>query len=336
MGYLSFIKEGFHTVNKNWQLVIIQFIATIVSVFGFFIIVGMPIAIAFVVFGIDLTEILRLRDLQSVFWKAVELLNKYFALAIIIILSLLLYLISIIVLWGFNIGGTFGILGRHILNGSRKFTFRAFFAEGRALFLPLFLFSIAVAIILVIPAFALGFLRGVTSFVVEILQNYDAALSLFFATFFKLLFYSATFLLLILVPFATTAYGSAYIVFNRVNPIKAIKGTIRFLYSTPSSIVFLCTMFVGFVAISFTVMSFLVVILFILPVIAPILSFFYLIVNVMQWYLILVIFSSAYHYYYRMGYSSKTLRSGEDSDTSPKIENAQTPLPEETGTTRQE
>ena len=76
MNYISVIKEGVDVANKNWQLILVQFIFMFLSFISLLIIVGIPLAIAFVIFGLDLTEILRQKDLISVFQVSAGMLRK--------------------------------------------------------------------------------------------------------------------------------------------------------------------------------------------------------------------------------------------------------------------
>ena len=55
MPYSDAIKNGFRLVNKNWQLVLIQLGMMVISCIGFFVFIGVPLAVAFVMFGLDLT-----------------------------------------------------------------------------------------------------------------------------------------------------------------------------------------------------------------------------------------------------------------------------------------
>ena len=60
MTYSDAIKNSFGLVHKNWQLVMVQVAMMIVSCIGFIVFIGIPLAIAFVMFGLDLTELSRL------------------------------------------------------------------------------------------------------------------------------------------------------------------------------------------------------------------------------------------------------------------------------------
>jgi hypothetical protein len=335
MSYISTIKEGIHTVHKNWQLILIQFASMLLSCISFFTIVGIPIAIAFIMFGLDLTEILRLKDLVSAFKGSVELLGKYFAMAIVIILSLIIYLAFIVVLWIFTISGTIGVLKNSILNTGYRFNLRAFFAEGRGFFFPVFFFSAIIALIFITLTFILGLLGGGASTIIEMAKTREATLALFLGVFFSLIILSIG-VFLIIVTLSVAIYGIAHLAFNKSRAWETIKETARYLYSMPSSIGFYAFLLIGYM-----IVGFLVILIgspfTLIPVIGPILSLPYqLITYVIQGYVSLIMLSSIFRYYYKTGYSLPSPASIEGSDTSRIIEEGQAPAPDETDESRQE
>jgi hypothetical protein len=293
---IAAIKAGIHTVNKNWQLLFVQFIAFVLSGLSFFIIVGMPIAIAFIMFGLDLTEILRLKDLISVFRGSAELLNKYFAMALIILFSLLIYLSVILVAWVYALGGTIGILAKSIRSEISKFSLKTFFSEGRRLFLPLSIFSSTIGIIFLFIAFFLGILVGAASTIIDIAKSYEATFGLFISFFFSLVLMSVGFVLIMLT-LSVATYGVAHLVFDQSRSLAAIKETVKYLYSKPAAIGFYAVVLLGYIVIGFIVILIGVPLTFI-PVIGTLISLPYqLLTYMVQGYLCLVILASVFHYY---------------------------------------
>ncbi|GER93304.1 hypothetical protein A45J_1041 [hot springs metagenome] len=315
MSYIATIKEGIQTVHKNYQLVIIQFASMLLSCIGFFTIVGIPIAIAFIMFGLDLTEILRIKDIVSAFKGSAELLNKYFAMAIVIILSLLIYVAFIIALWIFTISGTIGVLRDSIIDADFKFKLKTFLREGRNFFSPVFFFSAMIGIAFIFLAFMLGLLGGGTSAIIEMAKAQEATLALFLGVFFSLIILSVG-IFLIIVTLSITTYGIAHLSFQRSNTIETIKNTVRYIYSRPSSMGFYAILLIGYM-----VVGFLVILIgspfTLIPIIGPILSLPYqLVTYVIQGYVSLVMLSSIFHYYYKTWYSLSSSESSEDADTS--------------------
>jgi hypothetical protein len=317
--FIPVIKAGINTVHKNWQLILIQLISMIIICMSFFIIVGLPIATAFIMFGLDFTEILKLKDIVSAFKWSAELLSKYFAMAVVIILSLLLYIAFIAVLWVFTISGTVGVIAKSILNEINRFTLKTFFAEGRRMFLSVFVFSAIIGFLFIALAFILGILGGVALSIIDLAKTQEAALGIFLGVFFSLILLTAG-ILLILITLSITVYGIAYMTFNKLKPLKALMATVKYLYSTPSSIGFYSILLIGYMVIGF------IVILIgspftLIPVVGPILSLPYqLIAYAIQGYVSLIMLSSVFHYYYGTGYSSIRPWSIGDSDTSQSTE----------------
>jgi hypothetical protein len=307
----------------------------VLSFMGFFVIVGMPIAIAFIIFDLDLTEILRFKDLASVFKGSAELLQKYFLMAIIIILSLLLYIAFIVILWVFTISGTIGILKNDILNTGIRFSMKTFFAEGRSFFFLVFFFSAIIGAVFIFLAFMLGLLGGGASAIIEIAKTQEASLAIFLGVFFSLLILSIG-IFLIIVILSIASYGIAYLAFNRSKSIETFKETVKYLYSRPSSVGFYAVLLLGYMAVGFLVILIGSPLAF-MPIIGPILALPYQIITyAIQGYLSLVMLSSIFYYYHKTGYSSPYPESIEDSGTSQTIKAGQPHSPEEKAERQQE
>jgi hypothetical protein len=334
MTYTSIIKEGVITVHKNWQLIIIQMLFMILSFVSFFLIVGVPVAIAFIIFGLDLTELLRLKDVFSAFKGTSELLSKYFGIAVFIIFSLLLYLAFITVLWVFAFGATISMLVKTILDESHRFNLREFFAEGKKKFIPVFVFSLIICIIFMFLTFILGMLGDGASRIIEIAKTHEATLALFLGIFFFLVLLSAG-VLLIFIALAITFYGLGYMLFNRLKPLESLKATAKYLYSRPSSMGFLAVLMLGYILIG----AFVFLIgspLTLIPFIGTILSLPYqLIAQLAHGYVSLIMLSSVFYYYYRTACLPAPQESTIGSGTSQKITGEQAPVPEAKDETQQ-
>jgi len=324
---IAAIRAGINTVNKNWQLLFVQFIAFVLSGLSFFIIVGLPIAIAFIMFGLDLTEILRLKDLISVFRGSAELLNKYFAMALIILFSLLIYLSVILVAWVFALGGTIGVLTKSIHNEITRFSLKTFFSEGKRLFLPLAMFSTIIAIMFLFIAFFLGILVGAASTIIDIAKSYEATFGLFISFFCSLVLTSAG-IALILMTLAAATYGVAHLVFDQSRPVTAIKETLRYLYSKPAAIGFYTVVLLGYMGMGFIVILIGAPLTFV-PVIGPLISLPYQLFTYMfQGYLSLVMLASVFHYYTGAPYAASQSSTGV-ADISQHTEDAPAPPPDQ-------
>ncbi len=330
MSYLSAIKHGIDVVNKNWQLILIQLVFMIFSFMSFFFIVGVPIAIAFVLFGLDLTEILRLKDVLGVLRDSSELLNKYFGIAILVILSFLTYLLLIVVLWVFTVGGAIGVLTNTIVDETSRFSLNAFFKEGKRFFFPVFIFSGVIGIVFIMLAIILGIIGSVAAAIIEQTKAYEATLALFLGVFFSLVLISVG-LLLILLTLSLTVYGIAHIALNRSKPLEALRETIKYLYAAPSSIGFYAILVLGYVVTGFVVIL-IGSPLALIPVIGSLLSLPYqLVTYAVQGYVGLIMLSATFYYYFKTGYTPVRPESTEGSDTSQERAGEQESVPEQKG-----
>lgn len=328
MKYISILKEGINTVHRNWQLILVQLIAMLGSCISFFIIVGIPIAFAFIMLGLDLTEILKFEDAAYLLNKSFNLLNKYFGIAIFLLTSILLYFSFAFLLLVFTISGTIGIITNSLLDINYRFTIPAFFSEGRKRFFPVFGFLLIIGAIFMLIAFFLGILGGGSSAIIEKAKAQEATLALFLGVFFSLILISIG-LASILATISITIYGFAYMAFNKSRPLDTLKGTIRYLYTCPSSIGFYSILMLGYIATSFLVI--LIGAPFtLIPLIGPLLSLPYQAVTyTIQGYIGLIMLSSAFHYYYKTDGCSQAPLSSLDLSTSHAAGDEKSPAPEQ-------
>lgn len=299
MSYITTLKEGLKIVNRNWQLVLIQMVTMLFSFASFFLIVGIPIGIAFIIFGLDFTEILRLRNLESLFIGSAELLNKYFAMALVLFLSIIIYMLSVSIVWIFTIAGVAGVLKNNIIDGTQKFYFRSFFREGTANFFPVMGFSILIGLVFLVIAFVLGLGGGLASKIVDSAKSQEETLALFISIFFILLLLSVG-LALIFFTLSLTFYGVANVVFIKEGAVKSFADTVRFLLRRPTSIGFYI-----FVMALYMLAGLIIIIISspftLIPIIGTILAFPFQIINYfVQSYMSLIMIASMFLFYYRL------------------------------------
>lgn len=327
--FLSSIREGVKTVHRNWQLVLMQLLTMVLSCMGFFIIVGLPIAVAFVMFGLDLTEILKLSDAVSALKGSTELLNKYFGMAVVVILSIIGYMFAMSVIWVFTIAGSVGVLSKSILQEIPRFSLEKFFQEGKRLFLPLFFFSLIMGAIFVVTAFILGIIGGGASTITDMAGSQEATLAIFLRIFFSLVLIALG-IILILITLSAGVFGIAALSFGEPRPFKALKESMRFLHDRPSSVGFYGLLLLGYVGASF-LMVFLMTPFTLIPLIGPLIYLpYHLVSYVVQGYVNLVIMASVLQYYRKV--TTPGLSGGDD--TSPSGEAGRTLPPSETAETQ--
>jgi hypothetical protein len=297
MTYVESVKEGFRLVHRNWQLLLIQLTMILVSTLGFFTIIGIPLAIAFLIFGIDLTGFSNFRDIFRMLKEPSGLLSRYLGLIIMVIVSLLVYIIIVTVLGIFVFGGSIGIIGRSVTNRSFRFSLNTFFNDAKKLFFRIFGFTAVVGIILIITAFIVGILGGSIAALVSFTKDRDSVIALFLGTFLSL-FLTLTAAVLILSILSMTMYGVALLLFKGTGSLKSLQESLRYLTKHPDAFWLYTIIFTGYIFISF----FLIFISYsftLIPLLGTLLSFPYqLISNVFQTYLGLVIVATTFNYYY--------------------------------------
>jgi hypothetical protein len=297
MRFTEAVQNGIRIVNRNWQLVLIQVGAMFASFIGFFVLVGIPLMIAFVIFGLDLTELSRIEDVFRTFREPAEILSKYFALVVLVLTSLLLYITVVLAFGIFLFGGSIGVISRSIEGRIEKFEMRVFFSEGKRLFFPLVGFTSLVGLIFILVAFVLGLFGGLISAVVSMAKEQEATLALFLGIFFSLILFVIG-LTLILAILAVTTYGSAIMAVRGAGPMKALKESVRYLYAHADAFSLYCVIFVGYLLVSFVVVS-ISYLLGLIPLIGSLLALVYHFgAYIIQSYLGLVMIAALFYYYY--------------------------------------
>jgi hypothetical protein len=308
MTYIEAIKDGFRLVNRNWQLVLVQLSMVFISSIGFFIIVGIPLAIAFIFFSIDLTEFANIRDIFRILKEPSDILSRYLGLFLIVLSSFLFYVILVALLGVYVFGGSIGVIGRSIRESSSKFNIRIFFDEAKRLFVRLLGFTSVVGVIFIIAAFSLGILGGGIAALVSFAQSQDSTLALFFGTFFSLILIIVS-VIIILGILSVTLYGIASLFFKGTGPMRSVKEAARYLLRHPSAFWFYTILFVGYL-----IASFLLILLSypftLIPIIGTILSFPYQMISyAFETYLGLIIITAIFTYYYATEISIKLIES---------------------------
>ena len=319
MTFIEAIKDGFRLVNRNWQLVLIQISMLFISAIGAFIIVGLPLAIAFIIFGIDLTGLTDVRDVLGMLRGPSDILSKYLGLVLIILSSILLYVLAIALLGIYVFGGSIGIIGRSLRDGSLKFQMGIFFGEAKSLFLRLLGFTSVIAIIFIIAFFFLGILGGGIAALVSFAQTQDSTLALFFGTFFSLILFVIA-LFVILGILSVALYGMAALFFKDAGPAKSVREATRYLIRNPNAFWLYAVLFLGYLG-AFFLLILLSYPFTLIPVIGTILSFPYQLISyTFQTYLGLMIIAAAFSYYYSTEFPAAPAAQAEPSAGGPLSE----------------
>jgi hypothetical protein len=296
MGYVEVIKEGFRVIHRIWQLLLVQLGMVILSGIGFFVFVGIPLAIAFVIFSIDLTGIAKIEDIFRLFKGSSDILSRYFGLVLIVVGGFLIYIILAAIFSIYVFAGSVGIIGRALIDKTLKFSMPLFFSEAKRLFLPMLGFTSIVGIILIAAAFIFGILGGGVMALVTFVKSQDSTLALFLSLFFSLLLIIIA-LILFLGILSITMYGVAVLVMKEIRPVKSLREAAQYVVRHPNAFWLYTLLFGGYIFVSF-----LLVLLGYpfnwIPVIGTILSFPYQIVSsAFQTYIGLSIIATLFAYY---------------------------------------
>lgn len=297
MIYVEAIKDGFRLINSRWQLVAVQAGLMFLNFIGFLVMVGIPLGIAFIIFGLDLTGLSQMHDIIGVLKNPAELFSKYFGLIFIVLFSFLLYITIVTTLGLFVFGGSSGLIGRSILDPSTRFSFRGFAAEAKKLFFPLMWYSLFVALVFIVIAFFLGILGGGIAMIVSLAKSQDSTLALFLGIFFSLIL--AVFgISLICAALAVTVYGIAVLFFRQEGAVKSFRDAAGFIWKNQTALWLYLILLMGYVLASFSIML-VVYPLNLIPIIGTIISFpFQVVTYLAQGYLSLVIMAVVFRFYY--------------------------------------
>jgi len=297
MGFTEVIKEGFKVIHRIWQLLLIQLGMVILSGIGFFVFVGIPLAIAFVIFSIDLTGITQIEDIFRLFKGSSDILSRYFGLVLIVVGGFLVYIILAAIFSIYVFAGSVGVIGKALVDKTLKFSMPVFFSEAKRLFLPMLGFTSIVGIILIAAAFVLGILGGGVMALVTFVKSQDSTLALFLSLFFSLLLIIMA-LIVLLGILSITMYGVAALVLKGIGPVKSLREAAYYVVRHPNAFWLYSLLFGGYIFVSF-----LLVLLGYpfnwIPVVGPIMSFPYQIISsALQTYIGLSIIATLLAYYY--------------------------------------
>jgi hypothetical protein len=299
MTFTEAIKTGFHTINRRMQLVGVQAVLMVVNCIGFFVVVGIPLGIAFVIFGLDLTGLTQAKDIFNMFSSPSEFIAKYLWLVMMVVTGILLYFLFVTTLGLYVFSGSAGIVGRSILEPLAPFSMKRFFSEARQFFFPLMWYTFFISLVFVAIAFMLGLFGSGIAAIVSAAKTQDSTLALFLGIFFSLVLALVAIGLLLAV-LAVTVYGIAVLFFKREGSWKAFKDACVFLWKRQHAFWLYTLLFLGYIVVSFFAM--LISYPFhLIPIIGTIISFpLQLISYIVQGYLGLVVLAVVFTYYYEL------------------------------------
>lgn len=291
MSYAENIKEGFRLVNRNWPLVVIQFVMAVIGCVGFFVIVGIPLLAAVMALGLNVSELTKLSDFLVKAESPLELLKEYLAVGLVVVVAVLVYLGFAVSLWLYVFGASAGVLGRALSLPGHRFALREFYSDGRRLFFPLLWYTSLVGLIFLGGFVLLGVLGGI----LPALKFHETTFGLFLSVFFALLAVVAG-ILLTAASVALALFGTGLMVFRGGGASQTLRGTLRFLRERPSALGLFAVAAAGYVLVYF-VFVLMALPFNLIPVVGPVLLLPYqLFLYALQGYLNLVLMAVVVSY----------------------------------------
>lgn len=294
--YSESIKNGIRLINRNWQLVAIQFALSVISCIAVLALVGIPLFIAVIAMGIDVSELTQVKELFSTMQSPFDLLEKYMGLGLVILTSLFMYMVFAFSTWVYAFGGSMGVIGRAFIDKDYRFRLRDFFHSARHLFMPIVGYTSLLGAILVSVVFVFGLMGGLAAYLVSTIDS--PTLGVFLSVFISLLF------LLFLVVFvffamAFTLFGSAVIYFEGTGAIETMKRTYAIFRDKPMSLGLYGTILTIYIVIFF-ITTMLSIPINLIPILGTLILFpFQLFLYGLRGYMNLAIMASVFHLYYQ-------------------------------------
>jgi hypothetical protein len=291
------IRSGFGLIHKQWQLVAVHAVVTVIYVISFFILVGIPLVIALIAFGIDIATIAETQDVLGQLKNPAVLFTKYLGLALIVVTSFFLYIVVATTLWVYVLGGSAGMVGRTVLEPSFRFSMNGFFGEARKLFFPLMWFLLIIGLVFIAALILIGIYGAVIVAVVSFAKSQDSTLAVFLGIFSSLVFTLAT-AFIFFITLVAPLYGIAALFFKREGAFKSVHAAFRFLWDNQKAFWLYVLLFLGYFLASFMLML-IIYPLQMIPFVGSLVSLpIQILSSVAQSYLGLVMMAVLFVYYY--------------------------------------
>ncbi|MBF0344411.1 MAG: hypothetical protein HQL06_09305 [Nitrospirae bacterium] len=294
MTFTDSFKKGFEVVNKNWAVVAIQLTAIFITLTGFVILIAVPLVLAVVVFGSNLSGILNNFSIEHL---ASLLTSKHLTIAILLALLFTLYMIIVMLILFFLYGASCGVLARSIKDPHYEFTINGFYVEGKRMFFPLLGYNTVIGLIATAEVIALIVCYFPVSFLIENTSENSSQMANFLEIFAVLISLTVLFFL-VSGTLSVTVYGTAILALRGGGVFQTVKASVLFIINKPSAYWFYLVCILGFLGCSLAMMMFGFIISM-LPYVGKVLSIpFQLLLQVAQSYMGFLVIASVFSYYY--------------------------------------
>lgn len=283
--FVACMKEGFLLTHRNWQLVVVGFIASVIHLLGVGIFLGIPFLIAIVYLGLDIANMTKL--LPSLIENPFLYASRYIELLFLLCTALILYLFFSFLLLLYVLSGTLGVLKHAVREGKALFSLSLFFKEAGGHFSGLVWLISTLATICVILVILFGFLGSIGAELITALGGFEGAVRVFITSFLTSLYIVSgiAFLFMFLL---FGAFTVAISMMEETGTIESMGQAYHFLTGNPGAfIMYMVLMVVLLMSHVVFVMS------GIIPFMAPLLQI------LLQKYLEIVLWSSLFVYYKR-------------------------------------
>lgn len=291
-----------------------------ISFFGLFFILSIPLGILFIIFGIDLTDILKDGFFNMVL-SSINLMKKFLVFAIIFLFCLFVYVILVFGLWVYILSGTIGIMSQFLQKGI-TFNSKDFHRFGKQFFWRAGFFTIFSALIFITFSFIFGFIGEISSKTTAFLSHFSHTVSVFFNVFSYLTILLTSILVFILW-ITYTLFGFYGIFIKNFSVKETIKETRKILMFYPQAIGRSALLFIIYILMSGVILSF-VPLFAVIPHIGSFLAAVYqFITQFAHVYVSMVVFASFLSYY--LVIDSFSIKTSEQTETLPSADSQQQP-----------
>ncbi|MBF0536697.1 MAG: hypothetical protein HQL03_00415 [Nitrospirae bacterium] len=293
-------------MNKNWAVVAIQLVVVFVTMTGLVVLIAIPLVLAAVVFGSNLTEIVNNFSME---YLARLITARHLTIAIVIALVLTIYIIAMFLLLFFIYGASCGLLGRSVREPEHGFTLKGFYVEGKRMFFPLLGFNVVIGLIAVTESVVIALCYLFILSLRDMANAGSTPVGNFIDIFSALITLTVLFFLLT-GTLSVNVYGTAILALRGGGVFSALRGSVLLIINRPSAYWFYIICIVGFVVCSL-VMVILVAIISMIPLVGKLLAIpLQLLIQVAQSYMGLLAISSVFSYYHGLIAGGSSPQSG--------------------------